>query len=118
MAQVTESKIKNQGIIPEIIKRTIHRTDNTRINDNPIIIDFRGSLSEIRKNNNIDKARELFYKYFYLTNSMFYETNPIPVKTSLKLMGKITGEVRLPLFELQKSNLDLLTEDLKRYNLI
>jgi len=67
---------------------------------------------------NYKEARDLFYKYFYLTKSMFYETNPIPVKTSLKLMGKINGELRLPLCEMKKENLEKLGKDLKRYGLI
>ncbi len=70
------------------------------------------------KENNYEKARGSFYKYYYLTHSMFYETNPIPVKTSLKLMGKITGELRMPLTEISKSNLDKLSEDLRKYKLI
>ena len=49
---------------------------------------------------------------------MFCETNPIPVKTSLKLMGKIGGEVRLPLCALSKANEDILIADLQKYNLI
>ncbi|MBU1076126.1 MAG: 4-hydroxy-tetrahydrodipicolinate synthase [Spirochaetes bacterium] len=65
-----------------------------------------------------EKAKELFYKYYFLTNSMFYETNPIPVKTSLKLMGKISGELRLPLCNLSKANEEKLTADLQKYELI
>ncbi len=59
------------------------------------------------KNNNIEEARNLFY-----------ETNPIPAKTALKLMGMISGEMRLPLCEMSKENEDKLVEDLKKYNLI
>ena len=44
------------------------------------------------------QARELHYKMWPLTEAMFFETNPVPVKTALKLMGKITGEVRQPLW--------------------
>ena len=59
------------------------------------------------KNNNIEEARNLFY-----------ETNPIPAKTALKLMGMISGEMRLPLCEMSKENEDKLAGDLKKYNLI
>ncbi|MBW2082186.1 MAG: 4-hydroxy-tetrahydrodipicolinate synthase, partial [Deltaproteobacteria bacterium] len=45
----------------------------------------------------IKKAKELYYKLLPLCQAMFYETNPIPVKTSLALMGKIQEEMRLPL---------------------
>ena len=64
------------------------------------------------------KALDLYYKFYYLTRSMFYETSPIPVKTSLKYMGMINGEFRLPLCELSKVNEEKLVSDLKRYKLI
>jgi 4-hydroxy-tetrahydrodipicolinate synthase len=65
-----------------------------------------------------DKAKELFYKLLPLCQAMFYETNPIPVKTALGLMGKIDGEVRLPLCPMAAANLDRLKNVLKGYGLI
>jgi len=41
----------------------------------------------------IDEAKRLFYKLLPLCQAMFFETNPIPVKTSLALMGKIQDEM-------------------------
>ena len=67
---------------------------------------------------NVDRARELFYKLFPLCQAMFYETNPIPVKTSLALMGKIDGEMRLPMAPMSSANLERLKEALKNYGLI
>jgi 4-hydroxy-tetrahydrodipicolinate synthase len=49
---------------------------------------------------------------------MFFETNPIPVKTSLGLMGKISEEMRLPLVPMSSSNRERLTKALKDYGLI
>ena len=49
------------------------------------------------------QARELHYKMWPLMEAMFFETNPVPVKTALKLMGKITGEVRQPLCPMSRS---------------
>jgi 4-hydroxy-tetrahydrodipicolinate synthase len=49
---------------------------------------------------------------------MFYETNPIPVKTSLALMGKMSGELRLPMCDLAPANLDRLKKALQDYGLI
>ncbi len=80
-----------------------------------------GDVAEVYnqfKKNNIEKARELFYKYYFLTKSMFYETNPIPAKTSLKLMGMISGELRMPLCEMSKANEEKLIADLQKYDLI
>jgi 4-hydroxy-tetrahydrodipicolinate synthase len=80
-----------------------------------------GDTAEMIKayeNGQIDRARELFYKLFPLCQAMFYETNPIPVKTSLALMGKIDGEMRLPLCAMAPANLEKLKKALKDYGLL
>ncbi len=56
----------------------------------------------------ISKARELHYKLEPLNYAMFIETNPIPVKTSLALMGKIQEEFKLPLCEMSSANKEKL----------
>ena len=66
----------------------------------------------------ISKARELFYKLLPLSQAMFYESNPIPVKTSLSLMGRIDGEMRLPLAPMSSTNRERLAKVLKDYGLI
>ncbi|MFC1863969.1 4-hydroxy-tetrahydrodipicolinate synthase [Thermodesulfobacteriota bacterium] len=66
----------------------------------------------------IDKARGLFYKLFPLCQAMFYETNPVPVKTSLALMGKIKEGIRLPLAPMAQPNIDRLKKALKDYGLL
>lgn len=43
------------------------------------------------------KAREHHYKLFALARAMFVESNPVPVKAALRLLGRSTDEVRLPL---------------------
>jgi 4-hydroxy-tetrahydrodipicolinate synthase len=67
---------------------------------------------------NFDTAKALFYKLFPLCQAMFYETNPIPVKTSLALMGKIQDELRLPLVPMAPANLEKLKVALRDYGLI
>ena len=66
----------------------------------------------------LNKARGLFYKMFPLCRAMFYETNPVPVKTSLALMGKIRDEILLPLVSMDPSNLDRLKKVLQAYGLM
>lgn len=44
-----------------------------------------------------DQARLLHYRLAPLFEALFLETNPIPVKAALAMMGKISEEVRLPL---------------------
>ncbi len=53
-----------------------------------------------------------------LVNVMFSEVNPIPAKTSLKLMNYDMGEIRLPLCEMEDSTKAKLTETLREYKLI
>ena len=65
-----------------------------------------------------DEARGLFYKLLPLCQAMFFETNPIPVKTSLSLMGKIQDEMRLPLYPMAPANLEKLKNALSDYGLI
>lgn len=63
-------------------------------------------------------ALKIHEELLELSNSMFIETNPIPVKTALKLMGMSTGFFRLPLVEMTERNKLLLVNVLKKYNLI
>ncbi len=67
---------------------------------------------------NYEAARNLHYKLFPLCKGMFIETNPIPVKTALKLLGRINGEMRLPLCEMTKENEHKLAGILKSYGLM
>lgn len=69
-------------------------------------------------NKDIDKALELQLNTLDLANKLFIETNPVPVKTALNLMGKDVGELRLPLAEMEEENLEILKEALKENNLI
>lgn len=63
-------------------------------------------------------ARALHYKLEPLNYAMFIETNPIPVKTSLAMMGRIKEEFRLPLCELSETNREKLRKTLNDSGLI
>lgn len=69
-------------------------------------------------NNDINKALTLQLEAIDLIKMLFIETNPIPVKTALNLMGKDVGNFRLPLYEMDSKNLILLKETLKKYDLV
>ncbi|BAI79726.1 dihydrodipicolinate synthase [Deferribacter desulfuricans SSM1] len=56
----------------------------------------------------INKAKELHYKLFPLFKAIFFETNPIPVKKALYLMGLIEDEIRLPLVPMTEANTERL----------
>ena len=53
-----------------------------------------------------------------LCSAMFLETNPVPVKTSLALMGKLKEEIRLPLTLMETETRRQLQQVLKEYELI
>lgn len=65
-----------------------------------------------------EKAREIHYRLEPLNAAMFIETNPIPVKTALSMMGKIQEEFRLPLCEMSQGNKDKLRKVLTDLKLI
>ncbi|MCD6093726.1 MAG: 4-hydroxy-tetrahydrodipicolinate synthase [Candidatus Omnitrophica bacterium] len=67
---------------------------------------------------NIQKAKDLHYRLFPLCKAMFIETNPIPVKTAMKLLGRLNGELRLPLCEMQAESEEKLKKVLEEYGLI
>ncbi len=64
------------------------------------------------------KARNIHLELLELNMAMFYETNPIPVKEALHLMGKIEREFRLPICEMQSENLEKLKKVLENYKLL
>jgi len=64
------------------------------------------------------RAKEIHLRLFPLCKAMFYETNPIPVKTAMQILGRLNGELRLPLCTMSPSNRDKLEKALKAYGLI
>lgn len=64
------------------------------------------------------EARKLHYKMSPLFAALFYETNPIPVKEALGMMGKCTAELRLPLCPMAADTREKLARALKDYGLI
>ena len=74
-------------------------------------------VSEFLKGN-IKKAQEMHYKLAPLVKAMFIETNPIPLKTAMGLLGMCNPEVRLPLCSMEEENLEKLKKSLKDYGLL
>lgn len=67
---------------------------------------------------NMEEARRLHLYLLKISNAMFIETNPVPVKTAVSLMGKCADEVRLPLAPLAEANRAKLGAIMKEYGLI
>ena len=83
-----------------------------------IIPDKVSSMIKAYQRGNYQDALEMFQNVVYpLSRTMFYETNPIPVKTAARLMGLPSGDLRLPLTDMEESNFKKLKEDLKRFSL-
>ncbi|WP_434565366.1 4-hydroxy-tetrahydrodipicolinate synthase [Thermoanaerobacterium thermosaccharolyticum] len=69
-------------------------------------------------NGDIEAARKLQLELNPLNSAMFIETNPIPIKTAMNLMGFGVGPLRLPLVDMSEKNLDTLKSTLKEYGLL
>ena len=67
--------------------------------------------------NDFKKARELHYKLLPLIKALFLETNPIPVKTAMGLLGMCQPDLRLPMCSMSEENLEKLKKALKDYGL-
>jgi 4-hydroxy-tetrahydrodipicolinate synthase len=68
---------------------------------------------------NITKAQELHYKTYALCRNMLsLSTNPIPIKAAMKMLGRDTGELRLPMTPLTETEEQQLRKTLKDYGLL
>ncbi|WFD11257.1 4-hydroxy-tetrahydrodipicolinate synthase [Tepidibacter hydrothermalis] len=63
----------------------------------------------------IEGSRKLQLDMKPLIDSLFIEVNPIPVKTAMNLLGFDMGELRLPLVDMEDSNLNVLKNELTNY---
>lgn len=84
------------NVVPELVRDMVHAT-------------FNGDL---------ERGRELHRKLYPLSKVLFIETNPIPVKTALGLMGLIRPELRLPLCPLAEENKQRLKKVLRGLRVI
>jgi len=75
-------------------------------------------LVKAARTGNLAKARELQVRMNNLHRLLFVESNPIPVKWALHLMGKFGPEIRPPLVPLSETNAAKLKDELKRLALL
>jgi len=83
-----------------------------------IIPDKMSTLVNAMLKGDLETARAKHFEVYELCQTMFVETNPIPVKTALGLMGMIQSELRLPLCALAPQNEEKLKAVLAKYGLI
>ncbi len=75
-------------------------------------------LVKAARSGNLAKAREIQVRMNNLHRLLFIESNPIPVKWALYLMGKFGPEIRPPLVPLTEANAAKLKDELKRLSLL
>ena len=68
--------------------------------------------------NNYDEARKKAYRILGFTNALFCDVNPVPVKEALNIMGFKVGSCRLPLVDMNDSNIEKLTNEMKAIGLV
>lgn len=79
-----------------------------------------GKVAEMCKaaaDGDVARARSLHYEMREVNDVLFIDTNPVPVKAALHLMGKIENEVRTPLVTLSSSHLESVKEVLNKHGL-
>ncbi|HJO00281.1 MAG TPA: 4-hydroxy-tetrahydrodipicolinate synthase [Nitrospinaceae bacterium] len=79
-----------------------------------------GKVAEMCKaaaDGDVVRARSLHYEMREVNDVLFIDTNPVPVKAALHLMGKIENEVRTPLVTLSSSHLESVKEVLNKHGL-
>ncbi len=67
---------------------------------------------------NTREAEKIHKRIFPLVKALFIETNPIPVKAALEMMGMMGGEIRMPLTPLPDKATSILRSEMEKINLI
>jgi dihydrodipicolinate synthase len=77
-----------------------------------------GQLVNYALGGDFKTASKVHYELYDLMKVLFIETNPVPVKTALNMMGRPAGDVRMPLAPLNEENKVKLKEVLENIDLI
>jgi 4-hydroxy-tetrahydrodipicolinate synthase len=67
---------------------------------------------------NIEAAREIHFRTLPVVRALFIETNPVPVKEALAMMGLPSGKLRLPLVPLRPENRESLRQTLVQHGIL
>lgn len=70
------------------------------------------TMCRLMKEGKWAEAREIHYKTLPLVKTLFIESNPVPVKEAMQMMGLPSGPVRLPLVPMRPANREKLRQDL------
>lgn len=83
-----------------------------------IVPELMVQMVEAMFNGKVEEARRYNQRLLPLYSALFLETNPIPIKTAVRLMGLPAGPLRLPLCEMSPQNLEGLKRVLADFKLI
>jgi len=75
-------------------------------------------LVHLFQSGNVAGARAVHQRLLPLSDALFCETNPIPVKAALEIMGRIGPEIRLPLTPLGEGNRERLQVVMKEVGIL
>jgi 4-hydroxy-tetrahydrodipicolinate synthase len=75
-------------------------------------------LIDAMKAGNLEEARAINRKYRKLFRLNFIDSNPVPVKYALSLMGMVEEVYRLPLVPMAESNKAILRAELEQLGLV
>jgi len=64
------------------------------------------------------RALKLHRAYYPVFKNLFIETNPVPVKAALAMLGRMEEECRLPLVPMSAKNKELLRATLKQCGIL
>jgi 4-hydroxy-tetrahydrodipicolinate synthase len=76
------------------------------------------AMTDAFEKGDLKRARQLHDKMVPMIDALFIETNPVPVKAALSMMGKIHYDVRLPLCKMSDGNYEKLRKTMVSYGLI
>jgi len=74
-------------------------------------------MCELLLSGRLEEARTLHLKMFPVMRALFLESNPIPLKKAMDLMGMPAGQPRLPLAEMNPDNASILKQRLVEYGM-
>ena len=69
-------------------------------------------------NGDTDKAREMQMKYLDFINALFIETNPIPIKEAMNIVGMNVGGYRMPLCPMAEDTKAVLKGEMEKLGLL
>lgn len=70
-------------------------------------------LCELMEKGDLDAARDLHMKLLPFMRAAFIESNPLPIKAAMTMLGKMKNVLRLPLVPMNASNTEVLKSALK-----